>query len=100
MQEFLEEDRKQLLQLGYTDRQIYEFEHMNEREMKAFLRKELIQSGCTDQQLEQLEEFDQLFKSRWCYPPWDSRSGWIGGSAMGVLIGIIILLIRLITMQN
>lgn len=98
MREFLEEDRKQLMQLGYTDRQIYEFEHMNERETKEFLRKGLIQSECTDQQL---EEFDKLWlKPRWQYLPWDRRSGWIGGSAMGALIGVIILLIRLITMQN
>ena len=97
MKEFLEDDRKQLMQLGYTDRQIYEFEHMNERETKEFLRKELIRCECTDQQL---EEFDQLFKPRWQYLPWDSRSGWIGGTAMGALIGTIILLIKLIIMQN
>lgn len=98
MKEFFEENRRQLMQLGYIDRQLDEFDRMNERETKEFLRKELIQLGCTDQQL---DEFDkQLFKPRWCYSPWDSRSGWFGGMIMGIIIGTIVLLTKLAFIQN
>ena len=97
MKKYLEESRKQLIQLGFTDQQIIEFDRMNERETKDFLRKELMLFG-TDQQL---EEFDrQWFKPCWHYYPWDPRSGRYGGTIMGILSGTAIFFVITYLMQN